>query len=235
MTCLHLEKTVTARLSTLGRIIDDCRTWLASLPSTATLEQVTPEIETGLTLPAVRARIQRLEEFVKALRSVPTPSADIEQRVKAYLDALTKPIVHGVAAGEQLVVEWPRARDQFAAAPHVDLFVLAAFLQPDVFAARLLASIHKAAPPSDRDAQVKDLEQQIEQLQRMEEVLLTSTGAARISGRRPEVILVLLRSFTQPCQPSPKGSSGRPAHRPFRGLLGVHSRYGLHTRAVTNS
>src|SRR5437879_603253 len=39
--------------------------------------------------------------------------------------------------------------------------------------------------------------------------------------------------FTQPYQPSPKGSSGRPAHRPFRGLLGVHSRYGLHTRAVT--
>jgi hypothetical protein len=27
--------------------------------------------------------------------------------------------------------------------------------------------------------------------------------------------------------------SGRPAHRPLRGLLGVHSRYGLHTRAVT--
>ena len=40
---------------------------------------------------------------------------------------------------------------------------------------------------------------------------------------------------SQPYQPSPKGSSGRPAHCPFRGLLGVHSRYGLHTRAVTNS
>jgi hypothetical protein len=38
------------------------------------------------------------------------------------------------------------------------------------------------------------------------------------------------RSVTPSCQPS-----GRPAHRPFRGLLGVHSRYGLHTRAVTNS
>src|SRR5216684_5852241 len=35
------------------------------------------------------------------------------------------------------------------------------------------------------------------------------------------------------CQPSPIWQSGRPAHRPFRGLLGVHSRYGLHTRAVT--
>ena len=40
-------------------------------------------------------------------------------------------------------------------------------------------------------------------------------------------------SFTQPYQPSPIWQSGRPAHRPFRGLLGVHSRYGLHTRAVT--
>src|SRR6202790_3059622 len=39
--------------------------------------------------------------------------------------------------------------------------------------------------------------------------------------------------FTQPNQPSPIWPSGRPAHRPFRGLLGVHSRYGLHTRAVT--
>src|SRR6202790_1239222 len=44
---------------------------------------------------------------------------------------------------------------------------------------------------------------------------------------------VSLCSFTHPYQPSPKGLSGRPAHRPFRGLLGVYSRYGLHTRAVT--
>ena len=44
---------------------------------------------------------------------------------------------------------------------------------------------------------------------------------------------VLLAHLTQPCQPSPEGSPGRPAHRPFRGLLGVHSRCGLHTRAVT--
>ena len=40
---------------------------------------------------------------------------------------------------------------------------------------------------------------------------------------------------SQPYQPSPIWQSGRPAHRPFRGLLGVHSRYGLHTRAATKS
>ena len=51
-------------------------------------------------------------------------------------------------------------------------------------------------------------------------------GAA--AGRR-------LRSNAQPYQPSLTRPSGRPAHRPFRGLLGVHSRCGLHTRAVTHS
>src|SRR5712671_4570569 len=38
----------------------------------------------------------------------------------------------------------------------------------------------------------------------------------------------------QTYQSSPIGLPGRPAHCPFRGLLGVHSRCGLHTRAVTN-
>ena len=44
---------------------------------------------------------------------------------------------------------------------------------------------------------------------------------------------VFLARLAQPYQPSPIPLSGRPAHRPFRGLLGVHSRCGLHTRAVT--
>jgi hypothetical protein len=48
-------------------------------------------------------------------------------------------------------------------------------------------------------------------------------------------LAVLLCSSDQRYQPSPKGSSGRPAHRHFRGLLSVHSRYGPHTRAATNS
>jgi hypothetical protein len=39
--------------------------------------------------------------------------------------------------------------------------------------------------------------------------------------------------ITHPCQPSPIPLSGRPAHRPFRGLLGVYSRCGLHTCALT--
>ena len=44
---------------------------------------------------------------------------------------------------------------------------------------------------------------------------------------------VLLRSLHPAVSAFPIWQSGRPAHCPFRGLLGVHSRYGLHTRAVT--
>ncbi len=44
---------------------------------------------------------------------------------------------------------------------------------------------------------------------------------------------VVFAHVTHPCQPSPVPRPDRPAHRPFRGLLSVHSRCGLHTRTVT--
>ncbi len=50
----------------------------------------------------------------------------------------------------------------------------------------------------------------------------------RCSRRAPTSL-----KLARPYQPSPKWVSGRPAHRPFRGLLSVHSRCGLHTRTVT--
>ena len=57
-------------------------------------------------------------------------------------------------------------------------------------------------------------------------------AAATTPVQQPGVVFAHL---TRPCQPSPKEASGRPAHRPFRGLLGVHSRCGLPICAVTNS
>ena len=43
---------------------------------------------------------------------------------------------------------------------------------------------------------------------------------------------VVFAHLAQPYQPSPKLQSGRPAHRPFRSLLGVHSRCGPRARAM---
>jgi hypothetical protein len=75
---------------------------------------------------------------------------------------LTQPQITGVGANQELAVTWPE---------------------------RLLASIHKAAPPADRDQQIKQLEQEIEKLERMEESLIIATGASRVSARRPEIVL----------------------------------------------
>ena len=44
-----------------------------------------------------------------------------------------------------------------------------------------------------------------------------------------------LRSFSQPYQSSPEWLPGRPARCRFRGLLSVHSHYGLHTRGIAYS
>jgi hypothetical protein len=48
-------------------------------------------------------------------------------------------------------------------------------------------------------------------------------------------LIPVFAQLAQPFQPSPIWPSGRPTHRSFRGLLDVHARCGLHTRAVTNS
>ena len=73
---------------------------------------------------------------------------------------------------------------------------------------------------------------------------LTTLGASRVAraflcvraaATTPVQRLARRRRSSHPAvyQPSPITLSGRPAHRPFRDLLSVHSRCGPHTRAVT--
>ena len=68
----------------LGR----CRAWLAGLPPGAVLEQIIPDVEDGLSLSEVRARIKKLQNQVEALKRVPVPASDIEQKVRTYVERL---------------------------------------------------------------------------------------------------------------------------------------------------
>ena len=43
-------------------ILGRCRTWLAALPPRAVLEQIIPDVEDGLSLLDVRARIKKIAE-----------------------------------------------------------------------------------------------------------------------------------------------------------------------------
>jgi hypothetical protein len=145
-------------------------------------EQIIPDVEDGLLLPAVRGRIKKLKSAVEALRSVPVPPSDIGGKVKTYVQDMTRPAIGGIGTGEVLSVQWPTG-----------LHALMAFLQPDVLIDRLMAEIDRIAntpyPPAEREQQISELEDQIDRLQRTEEAIVVATGAAREAGCLPWVVL----------------------------------------------
>ena len=163
---------------TLGR----CRAWLAGLPSTTVFQQIIPDVEDGLSLPAVRARIKKLKSAAEALRSVPVPPSDIREKVKTYVQDMTRPVIGGIGAGEVLSVQWPTG-----------LHALLAFVEPDVLAERLLAEIGRIAntpcPLAQREQRITKLEEEIDRLQRTEEAVVVVTGAPREPGCLPWVVL----------------------------------------------
>jgi hypothetical protein len=128
-------------------IIDRCKSWLAGLPSTTVLEQIIPDVEAGLSLPAVRARIKKLQNEVEALKGVPIPAPNIREKVRAYVERLPIPIIGGIGAGESLTVQWPTG-----------LHALMAFLQPEAMVDRLLADVDQIAntpcPLAEREQRI---------------------------------------------------------------------------------
>jgi Tfp pilus assembly protein PilN len=163
-------------------IIESCKAWLAALPTPTLLEQVNPEVEDGLSLSTVRARIKKLKNQVEVLKGVPVPPSNIREKVQTYVQGLTRPIVGGIALGEALTVQWPR-----------DLHALMAFLQQDVLVDRLMAEINRIANTPcalpEREQRIAELEQEVDRLQRTEEAIVVATGAARERGCPPWVVL----------------------------------------------
>ena len=132
--------------------------------------EVNPEVEDGLSLTAVRARIKKLQESVAVLKRVPIPAPDIRQKVQSYVRGLTRPIIGGVDAGEVLTVRWP-----------TELHVLMAFLQPEV----RMAEINRIA---NTPCALPEREQRIAE-ERTEEAIVVVTGAARERGCPAWVVL----------------------------------------------
>jgi hypothetical protein len=146
------------------------------------LEQIAPDVEGGLQLSDVRARIKKLQSQVEALKRVPVPGSDIKQKVRAYVEQLPMPSIGGIAAGEALTVQWPTG-----------LHAQMAFLQPDVLVDRLTAEIDRIAntpcPLAEREQRITELEEAIDRLQRTEEAIVVSTDAARERGCPPWIVL----------------------------------------------
>jgi hypothetical protein len=146
------------------------------------VEQIIPDVEAGLSLSDVRARIKKLQNQVEALKRVPVPASDIEQKVRTYVERLPMPIIGGIGADAALTVQWPTG-----------LHALMAFLQPDVLVDRLMVEIDRIAntpcPLAQREQRIAELEEEIDRLQRCEEAIVVATGAPRERGCPPWVVL----------------------------------------------
>jgi hypothetical protein len=82
-------------------ILGRCRAWLAALPPRAVLEQIIPDVEDGLSLSDVRARTKKLQNQVEALKRVPVPASDIEQKVRTYVERLPMPALAGLVRAKR--------------------------------------------------------------------------------------------------------------------------------------
>jgi hypothetical protein len=113
---------------------------------------------------------------------LPIPPSNIWEKVRAYVQGLTRPIIGGIGAGEALTVQWPTG-----------LHALMAFLQPDLLVDRLMVAINQIAntpcPLAEREQQIAELEREIDRLQRTEEAIVVATGAPRERGCPAWVVL----------------------------------------------
>jgi hypothetical protein len=169
------------------------------------LEQIIPDVEAGLSLSEVRACIKKLQNQVDALKRVPVPASDIEQKVRTYVERLPMPTMGGIGAGEALTVQWPTG-----------LHALMAFLQPDLLVDRLMVEINRIAntpyPLAERERQIAELEREIDRLQRTEEAIVVAMGAPRERGCPPWVVLgvkaVEARGVRAAARPTSRASPG---------------------------
>ena len=176
------QKTLQRQRPIDADILGRCRAWLAALPPASVLEQMIPRVEDGLSLRDVRVRIKKMQDSITALKRVPIPPSDIQEKVQIYVQGLTRPVVSGIALDEALTVQWPTG-----------LHALMAFLQPNVLVDRLIVEINRIAntpyPLAEREQQIAELEREIDRLQRTEEAIVVATGAPREGGCPPWVVL----------------------------------------------
>jgi uncharacterized small protein (DUF1192 family) len=170
------------RAAAAQSIYRSCKSWVDQLPKATVLEPVTVNVD-GQSLDEVRARIAAVQSELATLRSLPTSSADIRQRVESYVDSLARPRISGIGPNETLGVVWggagwDRAGDR---KDRADPLALAALLHRDKMVDALMAEIDRmtsgVVPIKERGPRIAALTDEIEQLGYVEEALVAAAIA----------------------------------------------------------
>jgi hypothetical protein len=168
-----LEQELHAAQATLS----SCKAWLDALPAGKVLEPVAIDVD-GHNLDEVRAKLEAAKAELKALRAVPTPSEDIEQRIRHHVYSMARPQITGICKGERLKVVWQGA-DFDTRGPREDsagVLPMMALLFPDAMTAALIGEVERMAndpvPMKERATRIAALTDEIEQLAYVEEALV---------------------------------------------------------------
>jgi hypothetical protein len=176
------QKVLQMRLQAEQSVLSACKAWVDGLPAGTKLEPV-PVTADGHDLAGVRRRINAANAELEALRRAPAPSDDIEARVWGYLRGLT-PKVRGIGPGERLSIVWPGAQTATAyISEHTcDPLALLAALFPDRMLSLVMTEVERMAndplPVAQRPPRIAALERELEELHRVEEVLVAAAIAA---------------------------------------------------------
>jgi len=182
------QKVVQKRLQAEQSVLSACK--LDRLPVGTKLEPVTVTTD-GHDLADVRKRIKSTAGEIASLKCAPAPSSDIEARVKDYLRGLV-PKVSGVGVGERLSIIFPGAQSSpgygYISEHTCDPLALLAALFPDRMLALVMGEVERMAndplPVAQRAPRVAALERELDELHRVEEVLIVDAIAAKQSVHR---------------------------------------------------
>ena len=189
---LASAKRLRAAANTEQKVLSAAKTWLEMLSPDAALEPVETSTD-GLELADIRSRKQAAAAEIKTLRSVPTPSSDLRERIQGYVEQLAhagRPDVRGVEGGD-LKVKWPSGpsanrRDLSGFGDSGNPLLMAAFLQPELLVERLMGTVtemvSRPLPPAQRTARIAELSTERDWLARAESALVDKAIAEAGDG-----------------------------------------------------
>lgn len=175
--CERLER----QLRGEERIVASCKRFLHELPVGTRLHVVEPN--QGGDLDDIRKRIRQVRDDISRLQSLPVPSDDLADRIKAYVDDLAaraQPVIQGIGDGQTLRVLYPLNDD----ANRVNLIgfsqrdgnplLLLALLEPERLVERLLQTVADAhsISPTERNERLHGLQSELTQLRYDEEAAI---------------------------------------------------------------
>jgi hypothetical protein len=177
------------KLRNAQSVLSNCKVWLERLPEGTVLEPV--EVKTdGQSLEDVRAKREVAENELKVLRSIPTASADIEAKIRSYVESLGRPTITGIGSREKLKVVWPGAGfdNRGPREDRADVLPLMAILHGEAMVAALMQEVERMTsgvlPIKDRGARIAALSDEIAQVGYVEEALVAAAIAEGMDVER---------------------------------------------------